>query len=417
MNFSNCFLGSQVRTVTQSRRFMSMFCLVVMSGLACLASAQTNSAQIQNIDSALDDTPFLSARGAGMSGALSTLADGIHAPYYNPAGIGGFETPKKNASPIRQLYFPYLGAAANPNMLELIHQFRTQGGATDKTVGSAIVDANAGKTEYGRVSALASITLKRLILVQAVDEQFSAVKSSGTTAHEGAIAANFRNRTISGAGFSLMDPHSRLLLGIFAYYDSQKLFSGNFNYSEIVNTSDRYSLISKNSVSYTGLPINVGLLWILGKSLRPSLAMVVHNWGGTKYKASSQPTTGAGAALPSSFVKEQDLDVGFSISPPLGKRGILNFLLEVDQLTEYDVSIYKKLRAAMELNLGGFGSDSLLGLRAGLNSVGLSYGVNLNLGLIQIEFASQAQDVGVGNARVLERRDVAIVSFNVAIND
>ena len=62
---------------------------------------------------------------------------------------------------------------------------------------------------------------------------------------------------------------------------------------------------------------------------------------------------------------------------------------------------------------GGFGSDAIFSIRTGVNDVGVSGGVALNLGLIQLELASLAQDIGLDNNRVLERRNVAVVSINV----
>ena len=77
-----------------------------------------------------------------------------------------------------------------------------------------------------------------------------------------------------------------------------------------------------------------------------------------------------------------------------------------------EISVSKKWRIGMELTLGGFGSEGWLGLRAGYNPTGVSGGININLGLLQFEFASTVQDIGLGNYIVPERRNLAVISVN-----
>ena len=105
--------------------------------------------------------------------------------------------------------------------------------------------------------------------------------------------------------------------------------------------------------------------------------------------------------------------MGFSLSPRLGKRGAFNFIVEGQYLTEKDVALNKKFRTAMEVTLGGFGSEGVVGARAGYNLAGASFGLNLNLGLVQFEAASLAEDIGTDNFHFVERRNVAVFSVNV----
>lgn len=146
-----------------------------------------------SIKTVLDESPFISARAAGMGGALSTLADGIHAPFYNPAGIGGLYWERRKPPFIRQFHFPYVGMGANANATDLRKDFSAQGGANDKGVGEAIVDAHAGKRQYGRLSALFSMVFGRFTLIQAQDTQLAAFKNSALVDEEASLSTAYRS--------------------------------------------------------------------------------------------------------------------------------------------------------------------------------------------------------------------------------
>ena len=69
----------------------------------------------------------------------------------------------------------------------------------------------------------------------------------------------------------------------------------------------------------------------------------------------------------------------------------------------------------MEFSLGKrFAGDAGFSLRSGYNSAGLSYGCGINLGILGINASSFAEDVGVNNKRVVERRFVVNFAVNVA---
>ena len=71
----------------QLKKLMRTTCGLIVVGFC---SSPSNVAASNNLTKTrILANPIQSARAAGMAGALSTLADGIHAPYYNPAGIGG----------------------------------------------------------------------------------------------------------------------------------------------------------------------------------------------------------------------------------------------------------------------------------------------------------------------------------------
>src|SRR5690606_4307586 len=88
----------------------------------------------------IDENPLESTRAAGLGGAILPIADDLDAALYNPAGIGGLHWGKNSPLNLRKLYFPHLSLAANSNSLDLRNEFHTQSGASDSTIGTAIID-------------------------------------------------------------------------------------------------------------------------------------------------------------------------------------------------------------------------------------------------------------------------------------
>jgi len=378
---------------------------------SAFASEHDSENPEEKIKTVLDQSPFLSARAAGMGGALSTLADGIHAPFYNPAGIGGIHWEKTRPPIIRQLHFPYVAAGANEATASLNKEFRDQGGTGDKGVGSAIVDANAGKRQYGRASALVSMVMSRIMLVQYYDTQMAAFRKETGDDDQTPIRMSYRSQSGSGAGVSFTDSKETLYLGAFTSLVQRSQLDGSFSYNDLVRSDDRKANLKPNLLKYTGTQTNIGMIWKLGKWGRPALALVNKNAGGSRFSMRGDKN-GVDPSL-HRIVEKENLTMGFSLSPRIGKTGAFNFIIEGQHLTDKEVALNKKFRTAMEMTLGGFGSEGIFGVRAGYNLAGASFGLNLNLGLVQFEAASHAEDIGTGNRHFVERRNVAVFSVNV----
>ncbi len=384
--------------------------LVVFLVYSSFCFGQDLTEEDAEVRTVLDPSPFASARAAGMGGALSTVADGGESIYYNPAAIGGIHWDAKPPA-VREFYFPYLAVAANENAQDLGREFSSSGGATDRVVGKAVFDAHSEKRQYGRASYQLSFLWHRFKLVHYNDYQIAAVKRDDLDEEEGDIDTKFRSKDGIGAGFSASDSKGRFYLGIFSALENRTELEGQFNYLQYINVDNREDIQKQYAYEYTGITTNAGFIWVISKEWRPALAVVAKNAGDTEYELTKAPESD-----PDNKEKlkvKQDLTIGFSVSPTLGKWGHLNYIIESHDLTNNDVAISKKVRTALELMLGDFGSRSWFALRAGYNSGGLSYGTMLNLGLIQFEFASQGQDIGVGNNRINDRRNVAVFLVNV----
>ena len=413
-----CMIGVLMRLETLNKYLLTVKpAVLVLVGVYLLntdpgfsqSSQEGEVLSESEVKTVLDDAPFVSVRAAGMGGALSTLADGIHAPFYNPAGIGGIHWGRRKAPIVRQLHFPYLGFAANENATELNREFKANEDSTNRIIGKAIVDANAGKRQYARASGLVSLVVSRLTFLQYQDSQIAAFRKSDET--DGEISAAIRNQSGTGFGFSISDSKETLYLGAFSSFNYRRVFSGDFNYDQLVRQEERKAFFVPKQKKYTGMSSNAGMIWVMGNYGRPSLALVSKNLGGALYHYEGD----SALVTPEEKTIEdkENITLGFSLSPKVGKHGAFNFIIEGQHLMEKEIALNKKFRTAVELNLGGFGSEALFGVRAGYNLAGASLGFSLNLDLVQFEFASLAEDIGIDNRHVVERRNMGVFSVNV----
>lgn len=352
---------------------------------------------------ALDDTPMPSARVSGLAGAAVTGVDDLDAAWFNPAGIGGLNLGKKSGPFIRKLYFPWASLSATSASQKLNSEFRSEGGAGDSAIGRAIIDAHAGERQYARAAIGSGMVFGRTMVLP-----FNDLQCAASSQGDGSNMVDLRYRNLSGVGggFSAQTEDGAFSLGYFGFSATRDEVSGAFNYDDIINADQRKVVIKENTTKYSATGHNAGIIWRLAKTGSPTLGVAVRNAGGTKWRVKS----GDGDELED----KQDLNIGFSAGPQVGKEGSLKVALQANRLTDDTVSFVKKYHVGLELNLGGFGSHATLGLRAGASYAGAAGGLLLNLGLIGVEAAVESVDIGVGNEKVIERRATATVFVNLS---
>ena len=354
----------------------------------------------------LHDNLWTSARAAGTGGALAGLADGMDAPYYNPAGIGGLHTSKKESNKaIRFIGFPYGGVAVGENSVALNKEFSsTDEAGADPVVTRAVLDAHEGNRQYARFSLVPAFVVSRFMVAYIYDSQIAAI---GLQDGSGLIRTAQMETSGLGAGFSATDPDGKFYIGAFAASLEKTTLQGDLSFNQIADPVTRKDVIKDAKKKYKGTAAHAGILWRIAKKAKPSLGLVVRNAGDSKYE-SSDPSEDA-------MVVEEDVALALTISPQLGKWGFFSFSLEGDHLTDHKMAVKKKLKAGMEMTIGGlFGNSSGFGLRAGYNVAGASYGFHANLGLVGIALSSYAEDIGLENKQMVERRYVGVASVNVA---
>jgi hypothetical protein len=353
------------------------------------AFGQESSANVQTV---VDNDLFVAPRTSAMAGAYAPFATNLDAIMQNPAGIGGY--PAKGPSTfVRQLHFPYGGVALNENSQALRNDFSKQGGANDSEIGSAIIDAYAGKRQFARASIVPNVVLSRLMILPILDQQIAAVPTGAGTDD---VSVLYRGTYGIGAGLSVSDPAGNLTLGVFGSSLSVQQVKGNVLYSSVINAEERSTAIKDISTSYSGSRTNAGLTYKFGKTGITMISVAVRDLGKSRLDAKSGQDQ---------LTFEDDWSLAFGIKPKLGKSMTLNYAMQVDSITNDELSIVEKLKTGIEFLYGDNPERPLAGLRAGYNYSGLCGGLDINLGLIGLQAASCTQDIGVGNARVVERRN------------
>ena len=367
-----------------------------------MALCDSSSTQASTV---LDPSPFSTCRAAGLGGALSTLANDVDAIYYNPAGIGatGLSGKRNDNSMVKAMYFPFAAVSLNQNAGAVRSEFNAQQAQNDASAGAAIIDANAGKRQFARASIMPfGLVMGRAAVVPVIDHQLAAVPVG-----DGTGDVNLRYRTFSGLlfGASAADTSNKFSLGVSQAYGTIEETSGAFSYVDMVDSYQRKKILKNNRATYAAKSINAGFTLRMPKGANPAFSLVARNMGNTRNTAK------ANADEP--LVYDEDLTMGFSISPELGHFGRLNFIVEGGYLTQKQMAARKKLRGGVELLLGGDTGKSLFGIRAGGTDAGWSAGLHLNLGLIGVEVESHAIDIGANNNRLIERRNSGIVYIDL----
>jgi len=383
----------------------SLTAIAILAALTTVsASAQDETTELtpSQLLTALEENPLLSARAAGLSGALITLADSTDAGIINPAGVGGLDVGEKLPF-IRQLHFLRVGVSANDQFQKWVSDFQKMDADQSDALGRAVIEAYAGQRKYGRLSIAPNIILGRLMIAPYSDQQIAAVAHG-----EGSGIIDFHYRTSRGAvvAISARDPQGRIHLGASAQYASISEVNAAVPYESISTMTRRTRELRDLTGAYSGTALQAGIIWRLSDKGTPRLGAVLRHIGDTTYESSKE-------AFAEKVIK-QNLDLGLSVSPRLKRFGLLHFSANALGVLDDTVALTKKYRLGTEYIFGGDGALSVFALRAGYSSAGLSFGGHLNLGLLALEYASESYDFGIANRSTSERRTTVILSVNVA---
>ena len=173
-----------------------------------------------------------------------------------------------------------------------------------------------------------------------------------------------------------------------------------------LDTAPNTSLNMSQSVQEgIGVGSDVGLLITLPWDYLPTLGVVLRDAGNTSYNLNQGYLYNTTARPPDQI---QDVDLGLSISPILGKstrmQVAIDYLGEISAAKELDSM--KRVHAGMEFNFG-----DLLFLRAGMNQRYWTAGVEIALQNIQIQVASYGEEIGTSTSYLEDRRFEGKIAF------
>ena len=355
--------------------------------------------------STIDPGFYTSARAGALAGAILGSANGLDAAYWNPAMIGGTEGAKQN---VRNLHLPYFGASYNNNTQNLKSRFDHQGGDTNPKIGEAIVNSSKGTRQYGRFSTGIDIEWKRFLLNGFGDLQAAALspsdRSPDPVTGDTIVDLKYHETAGAGVGFSWMNARNTFSLGWYGAALQVKDLEGEIPYLQMIDSEKRGDYFDSQMNKYSATINHFGLWYRVPNMMNPTFSIVARNPGDARLKNKKSSASDA-------TIKE-DWVFGFSIHPKLGP-GVLSWNTDVSRASEHEESLRSKAATSLEYSIGGMGSNAAFALRSGLNQAGLSAGLGMSLGILNLDFASAAVNIGDINDRISERRTSVVLSVNV----
>lgn len=385
---------------------------VLAAGQRALAQSETTDTSgtedTGTAKTVIDEGAFPSARAAALGGSISSMADDFDAAGQNPAGIGGFGFGKGSKAPLaRKVYFPHVSLGANANTYSLHRSASKQDADNDPALAKSLIGAAEGERQYFRNHVSMGVVFGRFMILPYYDQQLAAVGDADENGDVSSISMRYRTRSGFAFGSSFTDPKGMLSIGFLSNSITQTDVEGDATYDQILEKSQRNSFIKENSAKYTATDNSAGMMWRITEKFAPTLGVTLHHLNGTRFKAAADGVE--------SYTVDQDMAIGFSVTPKNSGDVRISLCVEADRLLQDEVTVGKKFHSGAELRFGGMpGSYAGAALRVGYESAGPSMGLFLNGGLLNVEISSRAVDIGTGNDRVIERRLNGTAYVNVA---
>jgi hypothetical protein len=343
----------------------------------------------------LDSFSILDSRSASLGGASSVFVNDISSLYINPSGLSQSVFSKSTGSDgiVRELRFPKIGLARGEGSIPLKYDFQKSGLSEAPKDGGVIDGVLDGTNQYGRLAfSPLSMLVGNVGLMIVVDEQ---VSSYSSLEPQGGVDFEYRSFSglIVGSSFDL-EPFT---VGVSRTIGTLESIRTNLSSAIAEDVEARRNYL-KDRVDKSKLDkyqIAFARNFVPSLNLRGTAMLRDHDFNNKE--------------------KEGVWSAGLGIAPYLGKRARLAITTEMQSINRPMVSMNKKPRAGVELDvLNEQGNLTIVSLRSGYSSAGLSYGACLNIGLIKVEVASEIKDVGIKTETTLQRRTSAILSIDVA---
>lgn len=358
-----------------------------------------------NLATSLDRAPWISARAAGLGQTLSGSANGLDAYYYNPALIGGFRSGKDQPF-LTHLFMPYIGNSSEQGSNKIITQQLGGEKLEDNAVADLLQPAFDGDRPYTAVSLTPVAIFNRLMAGYTYNSRTAAYRNDEDPA---VTKIHVDQRTLSGPfiGFSAIAPKNDFYLGVSAAFLKSSTVQSDLDASTYATRDSRKLAFEADKETYEGMPINIGMHYRFTNMLKPNISAVVNDVGSTRFSPSDKTEE--------TLIQKEKVTLGVGIAPMLKNWGTLSVILEATDLTQHEVSTRDKFRASTEFTVGDrLGADAGLSFRLGYTSGGMSFGAGINLGILNAQIASFAEDIGADGRRVIERRSVLNLAINIA---
>ncbi|MCL6582210.1 MAG: hypothetical protein K6U11_01095 [bacterium] len=326
---------------------------------------------------------FRGVRPLGMGGAFSALADDHNALFYNPAGLD--MVPGASFAVLNPLI------EIGENGQDLYQDIQdTDFDQTGEV--TALLRKHMGEHQHVRTCLFPHFVKQHFgfgVLGQAVvgaeinNPQYPEVDADVLVDVAG----------VGGAGFGFLQDNA-LRLGVAAKYVKRQQLKETYTAAQIAS-DDFDQIIEDDMGEGSGLGFDLGAIYTFSGFLKPSLALVIQNIGGTKLGDAGQ--------IP------QQINLGAGLSYQQGIISVKAGLDLVDithNVNEDEDDFFRRVHLGAESWFG-----KRLALRLGLYQGYATAGVGLNLWLLKLDYANYAEEVGAYAGQRADRRHVVQLSL------
>lgn len=314
-----------------------------------------------------------------MGNAFVAVVDDHNALFYNPAGLARLE------SWSMELLNPRIGVSQTT--LNTINDFMdltsSQSNSIDATLSA--FETMTGKPQWINIGLTPHLIFRGFGLGVGLDVGGSMVIHRSTISADLDIGAN----AIVPIAFATNFLEDRLSIGASVKGVFKRGVEREFSLADIAAFSKKDKSASGNQlkdyiVGGNGYGVDLGLLFTPVPEGEPTFGLSVTDVGGTPYKAVSMGDLQLGAPKP----REPSVNTGISFKP-----------IKTDSyyvLTSMDVhAVNQPIHFSKKLNFGTeWGLSRVLKIQAGLHQGSLSGGLQIDLWLLALRFATYTEQLG-----------------------
>lgn len=378
---------------------------------ATLLLPTTLSAQLNSPGHFAQESPSMnrSVRALGMGNAFIAVDGNVYSPFYNPAGLNDIEKGRFNIlSPTMEVSSSAFGLVSD--VRDLVDDIDAANSDSQK------VDAldNFVKARFGEFNHLRAA----LNIINYTRHNFAA----GALLEE-RLTLSFRDQALPK--FEVRDITDLVFYASVSHNWWEKLLQAGVTVKPAIRSAVNEAINSATAVNdevddvfqtllfpHLGISFDLGLKSDLSfpglmksdsykrlhEYLKPAVALTWQDIGNTPFKWNLRDTDGNedGVENPAKFVNavasspvdsEQSISVGAKVSPKLAILDT-NFALDVRDLNQ-DKDFFTKLNIGAEVKF-----PKILALRAGLSQGYLAAGIGVDLWIVNVDFATYAEEVG-----------------------
>lgn len=370
----------------------------------------------------------------GMGGAFTAVANDENSAWTNPAGIARSRK-ARSRNTLNLLKLPNLVVGANSEARNFYAGYK---GASDKSVEGVIdsIDKIGDKPFWARAAlypvGLVDVSRETPMLFGALSSTTTKILVPKDDPTQARVEAVSDAGIITTLGFTTAS--NRFSVGLTLRPMARYAYEDNIPSESLLNKTEMRRRLKDDANKSQGLGIDAGLLYTIADFWYPTVGVAVLNlptgcrdnylnpFTEKRERICGNKFTGSFAnddAL--STVDPTDARIGFSITPRLARKISARLALDVHQLpivvgeSEYGlkgIEASKLVHAGIEIFTGNPLQLSDFSVRAGYSQGFATFGASVNLGFLELAFATFGRDVSSTAKPIEDRRYLGSLSFD-----